>query len=177
VLRLKGPIVRILTVSDRINGSLRSFVGIMMVGIVCLMSFEVIWRLIFRGGTIWTLEILQMMQVALPMLGCGYLLREGGHIAVSIIIERITDRNAAWLKVINSIVGVIFCVVMCWLLWDEFHFSLSIGEASPAVEVNWFPIIKLMPFIGFCLLGLQFMAEIYKNYPKKRIEKRGNWDG
>jgi TRAP-type C4-dicarboxylate transport system permease small subunit len=134
-----------------------------VLALVLLIGQDVFMRYVLNSPTRWTLETAMGIQLFFGFLCAGYVLREGGHIRMQLLIEHVSRKTRLWLYMITSILGFFLCVILVYYAWLMTASSYRVGELTALVA---YPIwwLKSIIFLGFFLLGLQFIAETYKYY-------------
>jgi len=154
---------------NRMNQSLR-WAGIgLIIGATLIMDYEVFMRYALNRPTIWALETTQVFQVFLPMLLCGWVLVEEGHVKIDIITARLNPRQENWLHCFSSVLAVIYCATFAWLGWGSFQVNLLMGGRTQGLGTP-IAIMAMMLFLGFCLFTVSFIARIHKYYHLAKTE-------
>lgn len=152
---------------DKMNGSMGWVIITFIILMTFVMDYEVFRRYVLNSPTSYSLEVCQIVQVLLPMITVAYVLKEGGHVIVGVLVDRLQSKMSGWVNLLNSIIGVICSGIMVWLLWAVFESAMIMNERTPAIEAPMC-IIRLVMVIGFCLFGLQFIVHGYKYYRQAR---------
>lgn len=154
----------------------------MLVLIILIMVYEVVARYVFGRPTMWALEYSIYSQVLLVALSAAYVLREEGHVAVGLVLERCSERRRNWLICVSSIAGAVYCAVLTIQMWNTASWSFRVNTASETMGVPLAPL-QFVLTAGMCLLGLQFLARSYA-YGRKALQStstnpqaRGPTDG
>ncbi len=140
----------------------------MLVLVILIMVYEVVARYVFGRPTMWALEYSIYSQVLLVALSAAYVLREEGHVAVGLVLERCSERRRNWLICTSSIAGACYCAVLTIQMWNTASWSFRVNTASETMGVPLAPL-QFVLTAGMCLLGLQFLARSYA-YGKKALE-------
>ena len=84
-----------------------------LIVVVCAVTFyEVVARYVFNAPTTWSLDISSYAMFWACFLGGAYTLREGGHVAVDVIVRRLGEARQRWIAVaVYSLVTLFFAVV------------------------------------------------------------------
>ena len=135
----------------------------LVMGITIIINYEVLMRYVFSSPTQFSNEISRIMQVALAMLGGGYVLRKEGHVKVEIVFEHVRPKCQLLLGLVYSLLGCVYCSFLAWLTWGLVKSSFSLGERSFDLGLLLWPV-KSIFFFGICMLGLQFLADSFKYY-------------
>lgn len=125
--------------------------------VVCQM---ILMRYVFRLPTIWQTDFVVFSATAAMFLGAPYVLMTGGHVGVDVIELMLKERTRARLRIVSSILGLIFCAIMLVATWIQFHDAWA-GDwkhSSMWAPPLWIPLATLP--LGFGLLCLQYVAQI-----------------
>lgn len=127
--------------------------------IVCQMIFM---RYILRAATIWQTEAVVFSATAAIFLGAPYVLLTKGHVGVDFIQMVVTSRTRLRLERIGAYLGLVFCLVMSVASGIYLFDALEGGWTTPSVAAVplWMPLSPMV--MGFVLLSLQYLAEIFK---------------
>lgn len=125
--------------------------------IVCQM---IMMRYVFRLPTIWQTDFVVFSATAAMFLGAPYVLLKGGHVGVDVIELMVGDRTRSALKVLGSLLGLFFCLIMLAACWIQFHeaWAGNWKHASVWAPPLWVPLLSLP--VGFGMLCLQYVAHI-----------------
>lgn len=127
--------------------------------LVCVMSFNVLLRYMFRTGSVAMQEMEWHLMAPICLLGLSYALLHDGHVKVDILYGRFSQRAQ---RIVDLISMILVCVVVAILIYLSIPYveqSFSIGEQSPdpgGLTHRW--ILKAMLPIGFALLLIQSVA-------------------
>ena len=157
--------VAIVRLIERFSMLIGTLGAIVMAPLVLSMVYEVLARYFFNAPTFWAYEVGYMLAGTTYMFGMGYCLRQGGHIRVDFLYDRMTLKGKAMVNVGGYI---ILMLPVC--IWITYGLYLYAGEAIETGEVSgesaWNPIIwpfRVVWVIGFASLSLQGFAELLKN--------------
>jgi TRAP-type C4-dicarboxylate transport system permease small subunit len=125
--------------------------------VVCQM---ILLRYVFRLPTIWQTDFVVFSATASIFLGAPYVLMKGGHVGVDVIELMVQERTRAWLRVVSSVLGLLFCLIMLAATWIQFHdaWAGNWRHSSMWAPPLWVPLAALP--LGFGLLCLQYVAQI-----------------
>ena len=88
-----------------------------LVLVICVMFYEVVARYVFDSPTRFALEYSIMIQMLLVSLAASYILREEGHVSIGIVVENLSEMTRHWFMVVTSIIGAMYCTLLCLTLW------------------------------------------------------------
>jgi TRAP-type C4-dicarboxylate transport system permease small subunit len=115
-----------------------------------LVLTQVVLRYGFKAPLVWVEEASIFLMIWMTFVGAGVALRRGGHVAMTIIVERLPRAVARALWYVSHAAVFGFAGVLAWQGW---LLALSVqGQRSPALEVSMLWPYMVMP------LGAAFMA-------------------
>ena len=142
-----------------------SWMGAMVAALaLAVLSVSVIWEVIargvFRSPTIWSMEISTYGIAAICFLGLGWVLRQGQHLEIDLVVARLPGRLRQGIGIATDAFSAAFCALLVWYGANFVDVSYIIGSVSVSeLRVpQWIPQLTLP--IGFALLGLEFIARI-----------------
>ena len=152
------------------GGKVSAFAVLAMALIV---TGDVISRWLFGAPTPWAMESAGYLLVIAVPLALAYTLKVGGHIRVTIFVSRLPRKAQDWLKVITSIMGLGYTIVLCYLPWKQAFTSFTFKTTSgTAIEVMVWPFQVAIP-VGLALISLVLILNIYRE-TKVALGKPGN---
>lgn len=156
---MSGRFIRTVDSVSRACGVLSAVLLICSMVVVCQM---IIMRYVFRAATVWQTEAVVFSATAAIFLGAPYVLLRKGHVGVDVVQMLVTDVTRLRLERIGAVLGLLFSVVMLIATGIHLLEALEGGWTTPSVAAVplWMPLTPM--FIGFLLLGLQYVAEIVK---------------
>ena len=160
---------------DRTVYGISRVFNIIGVTILMLMMFlitvDVCLRYIFNSPIEGIYEAVEFMMAVVFCYGIAYTQRHKGHVAVNVVINRLSDRNQA---IMSSIVSLISLALFAFMTWQSFlkaGEAMRMGETSIGGIAN-FGQISTFPFmymtsaacLAFCLeLFVDFFVSITKS--------------
>lgn len=124
--------------------------------IVLAFNFEVIARYVFDAPTRWSAELVSYLLLIACFLAMPRLTREGGHVAVTVLLERLAPRQQALGARLIAALGACICLAMAWIAAEETLRQLERGVRMMAAIP--FPKAAISVWIvwGLALSGVQF---------------------
>jgi len=98
-------------------------------------------------------------------LAIAYCAVQKGHIAVTMVTDRLPQRTQAVIDTVIGIISVVFIGLVTWQLGLYATSMVISGEVSPTMKMPFFIIIYLVGF-GFLMLGLVFLVDLLKSVTK-----------
>jgi TRAP-type mannitol/chloroaromatic compound transport system permease small subunit len=142
---------------DSINEGVGRLVSWVSLGLVVVVSVDVIMRYLFNNSYVFVQELEWHMFAFLFLLGAGYTLLHDQHVRVDLLYQQFSQKTKAWV----NLFGVLFFLLPgCYLIisvsipWVVTAYE--IGEISPdpgGIPARY--IIKSFVPIGFTFLMLQ----------------------
>jgi TRAP-type C4-dicarboxylate transport system permease small subunit len=113
-------------------------------------------------GLAWSNEVSEMMLYLITMLSAPWLLRQGQHIRVDILLRAI-PRYVAWCcEWIADICGLLCCLLMVWYGARAALKSFADGSMTikTLVTPEWWSLAPLP--IAFALLGIEMLFRMHR---------------
>ncbi len=137
-----------------------------MVGIFAMLlltNYDIFSRYVFNKPVLFSDEIGGYLLVFMCFMGSAITLKEGRHIAVDILIERLGPNALNRIKIITSFVSLVVLIVFFYhsIIMVYRSFIRDLHVPSVLWTPLWIPQI-LIP-IGTAILILQMAVEIYKS--------------
>ena len=133
-----------------------------------LVVVEVFWRYVLHQPLMVADEFSAYMLVALSYLGFAYTWRQGGHVRVTVLVNRLPSRAASWIRFMGLILVFIFMIELDWVGYKMILYALQINLRSSTwlmVPLFW---PQLTVFVGFILLTLLIVVDIVQAFIKIR---------
>jgi TRAP-type C4-dicarboxylate transport system permease small subunit len=163
---------RIGSVIDKIADLGGYFSGWLVPLMMILVVVEVFTRYVLDRPLMVADEVSAYMLVALSFLGLAYTWRQGGHVRITILVNRLPGKAAAWVRLIGLIMTFIFMIELDRAAYKMIVYALQINLRSS----TWlmFPLFwpQLTVFIGFVLLTLLLVIDIFRTGVKIRTGKK-----
>ena len=143
------------------------FSGIVLFGILALMSGEVIFRYLFNQPILGTVEISSYLLVIFCFTGVAFTQSQRGHINIELVTQRLPVSLQRTLRIIVLILSLATFVVITWQM------SIAFWKSWEMQEVRWgalpLPVwpVKFMIAFGSLTLCLQFLLDIYDEIKNK----------
>lgn len=143
----------------------RAVVFVMMAVMTTLVFINVIARYLFNYSIIWAEEISQYLMIWIAYLGAGLALREGRHVALEILHDRLPPVITRRLRMALGGLVVAFLGTITVL---GFQFSLFVWEQETPVLNISLGIPTLGIPIG-CLLFVVHLLLMFRNYADRKF--------
>lgn len=136
--------------SDNLNEIVKKVVAVLLVLITVIITIQVFYRHVLKDSLTWSEETARYIFIWLIMLGSSIGVKEGGHIAITIIKDKLKGRKKLVLDIIINLMIAFFALV---LLVAGIRISLSVtGQLSPGIRLSMFWVYISVPISGFIIL-------------------------
>jgi C4-dicarboxylate transporter DctQ subunit len=147
---------------DWLVDALALLAGALLCALVALTCVDVAARTFRLFATPWTLDIAEYMLYAITFLGAPWVLREDGHIAIELVVERLPPRARAAARIASDALGALVCAVLLYYAGRAFWRSYASGNRvyETFVFPEWY-LYCLAPPV-FLLLLLLFVGRLWR---------------
>jgi TRAP-type transport system small permease protein len=127
-----------------------------------MIGADVVSRNVGGGGVAVSNELSEDILYLMTLLAAPWLLRQGQHIRVDIILRALPGRAAWLLEWVGDIVGLICCLYFVWYGYLITRASYEAGSINikTLVTPEWWTLAPLP--IGFALLGIEFIFRMHR---------------
>jgi TRAP-type C4-dicarboxylate transport system permease small subunit len=130
-----------------------------MTGLILLEIF--LWNL-FEKTTLIADEYSAYGLAALIFLGCGYTLKEKGHIRIELVLNLLPERLAGFLKIVAGLVSTILLGYITWQLGRMTFSAWHYGSTSGTLTATPLWVPQALIVIGAAMFTLQMAVETAK---------------
>ncbi len=144
----------------------------LLCALVVLVCLDVAARSLKLFATPWTLDISEYLLYAITFLGAPWVLREEGHIAIELVVERLPPRGRAAARIASDALGALVCAVLLYYAGRAFWRSYAAGNLVHETFVfpEWY-LYCLAPPV-FLILLLQFAGRLWRAQAAPRAPRR-----
>ncbi len=130
-----------------------------------LVVYDSVNRYFFGGGSVALQELEWHLFDIIFLLGLAYTLKSDKHVRVDIFYANYSEKTKAIVNIISQIFLILpFVFLILYVSYGYVELSYNQNEISPDPGgLGYRYLIKSMMIAGFILLGLQSVAEIFKN--------------
>ena len=127
-------------------------------------------RYIFNIGSIGMQELVMYLHGCVFMIGIAFTLKEGGHVRVDVLHEKLSEKNKAIIDIIGTLFFLMpFCFFIFFISLEYVRFAWTVQESSP--DPGGLPgvfLLKTLIPIMAILVGFQGVSETLKNFCRLR---------
>jgi TRAP-type C4-dicarboxylate transport system permease small subunit len=88
---------------------------------------SVVFRVILEVPASWTEELAQYTLIFLTFIGAASVMRDEGHIAISVVIDRLGKRPRRAVRILNRLLMVPFLAVLTLGAWENTRANWTVG--------------------------------------------------
>lgn len=138
------------------------FTGWLVLGIMGLTMVEVVSRYVLRHPIMLADEFGGYSFAAIALLGLAYTMKEGRHIRIQFVVNRLPVKFSNWLRVITLSAALVYTLIASYVSYSFIAdaFQRHIRAASHLMTPLGWPQLVLP--IGFTLLSIVLLAEVAK---------------
>jgi len=108
----------------------------------------------------WAEEVARHMMIWLTFIGCGPVLRYGGHIAIDNLQDSMPTRAAQALRIVIALLVTAFCVFCIWFGWQ--YMDRTQYQITPATQISISWIYLALPLgMGMTLIHWLLIVRSY----------------
>ena len=130
----------------------------------------VVARYIFNIGSIGIQELVMYLHGCVFMIGIAFTLKEGGHVRVDVLHEKLSEKAKATIDIIGTLLFLMpFCFFIFFVSLEYVRFAWTVQESSP--DPGGLPgvfLLKTLIPIMAILAGFQGISETLKNLYRLR---------
>ncbi len=140
---------------DVLIDALAIVAGALIVLLTALVVVDVAARSLRVFTLPWSLEATEYMLYAVTFLGAPWVLRENGHIAIELVVERLPPRGRAFVQRVAEWAGAAVCAVLfiyaCRVVWQSYASGIMVQKSFAFPE--WLAYAGIPP-VMLVLVGI-----------------------
>ncbi|MDP6510985.1 MAG: TRAP transporter small permease [Dehalococcoidia bacterium] len=169
----RRAIQRFETASRRVNEVLAIAAGGVTIAIMIMVVVDVSGRYLFNKPIVGGIEIEQIMLAYLIFFSFAYALVVGGHVRMTLILDRFGRRLRLVAELLAGVLGFTLFALLTWGGWGQFWESWLAREYMPASIDLPFWLPKLAVPIGVFLISVQFMVYFLTHLAQLTEKRQG----
>lgn len=124
--------------------------GILMFSMLTIITAQVLSRYILGSSLTWSEELGRYIFVWMSFLGMAIGVKQGSHVALDILVKKLTGVSQKLLMLINN--GLVFFFGIC-LSYSGFQlFELGMKQKSPTLQLPMQYVYIVIPISGIILV-------------------------
>jgi TRAP-type C4-dicarboxylate transport system permease small subunit len=144
----------------------RAIIFVMMAVMATLVFVNVIARYALNFSIIWAEEVSQYLMIWIAYLGAGLALREGRHVALEMLHDRL---SAPLSRSVRMVVGGILLAFLGWVTILGFQFAVFVwNQETPVLNIS-LGIPSLAIPIGTLLFAVHLLL-MFRDYADRKFK-------
>lgn len=127
-----------------------------MIGVILWAVFT---RYVLRNPIRYSVELPSLLMLLLIPLALAYTQREKGHVAVTMVTERLPARLKNVLQIPIGILFLVYIAFVTWGIWSRVWIYFTAGVRSHEARIPM-SVIGVLVIAGVVTLALQVLVEI-----------------
>ena len=156
---------RIISIIDCLSDLLAKLSALVLGLMTCLILLEIFLWNIFKKTTLIADEYSAYGLAALIFLGCGYTLKEKGHIRIELILNLLPEGLARFLKIVAGSISTLLLGYITWQLGRMTFSAWHYGSTSGTLTATPLWVPQALIVIGAAMFTLQMAVETVKLMP------------
>ncbi len=159
-------------VNRALRTGLRAVLIALMVGLITVMSTQIVMRYGLNSSLLWSEELCRYMLIWAAFLAMIFAYERGEIAALSILANALPRKGALGLAIFGGVLSALMCFMLAW--YGYRFASLAGGQPIPAISFIYgdifgadapeapkvFWVYAALPF-GMALLGLRIVFDIW----------------
>lgn len=136
--------------------------GTLLVSGLGMLFVGVVMRYIARSPISWTYEIAGYLVVWGTLIGTAVALREGHHIMVDVLYDRVSPKVKRYFNIFSNLLGIVFCVLFIFYGSKMVDLYLTLDQRSMDSGIKLWIVYLALPITGV-MLGYRFVDNLIAN--------------
>lgn len=153
---------------DRVIDFMAFLAGVLLVGAVLIVCFEIWMRYFVRKPQVWTVEVCEYILFAIAFLGAPGLLKKGGHVSIDIMVAQMSPKTQVYLGLFSKAMGVFISAIVCGFSmatsWDSYVSGVVVIKTLSIPKYYFLMLIAL----GYFLLLIEFARQFFGHFKELR---------
>lgn len=132
--------------------------GMALAGMVLLTCSNIFMRLIWNLPINGTYELLGFFGAVVTTFALGYTQRYRMHIAVTVLVDRFSDKTKTALNVLNNLICMVFFTLAGWQTILMSNNYVRQGEVTETLQIIFYPFTYAVA-LGCLVLALVFLNQ------------------
>jgi TRAP-type transport system small permease protein len=143
----------------------RAALGLMMLAMTALVFANVVTRYGFGFSIAWVEEVSLYLMIWIAYLGAGLALREGRHVAIELVQDRLPAAAVPWVRAVVGLAVLTFlaCVALLGLRFALF----AMDQETPVLNIPLGIPYLAIP-VGAAVFALHFVL-VFRDFVARRL--------
>lgn len=147
---------------DRIIDGMAVLAGLAVLFIMFSICYEVVVRFFRFQPPAWVTEITEYLLLYITFLGAPWVLREGGHVRVDVVVGKLRRKARRAFDFGTSLTGMLICCALVWFgartAWDLYERGIPVIKT---LAVPKFLLVGIIP-VGSLLMIAEFVRRSHR---------------
>jgi TRAP-type C4-dicarboxylate transport system permease small subunit len=135
--------------------------GMVLLGLLGLVIFDVVMRYVLRLPFLGAYEMSELAMVLIVFLALPYCAATGGHVAVDVLAPVLDRPGFRWLNVLIHAAGAVLMAVIAWQATIYAFGSAARGEATNMLRIPKQPF-ELVTAVCAALFAIVLLAKAWR---------------
>lgn len=131
----------------------------MIFGLMLMGMLQIVLRTVFRDPIYGYIDIVEVGMIAFAMLSISYVMREGGHVRMELLVARLKGRALWTAEVIGVAIAFTITAILIPYSWTYFHRAWSFGDSTIDIELPTWPAKLVVP-VMLCVLLVRLTIQL-----------------
>jgi len=158
----------LLKLYDHIVTLMAYFAAFLLAFMTGSIAYQVVTRYLFNSPTIWVNDLTEYILLGATFLGGAFVLKEGKHISVDLIIGKLNIRKKLVFDSVSSFLGALVCLILTGyslvVVWENFQRNIIVIKTIETPKY----LVLLPIFIGSLLMTIQFILNVKTKFVQLR---------
>ncbi|MFC1901625.1 TRAP transporter small permease [Chloroflexota bacterium] len=114
-----------------------------------------------------TFDVVELLIIVLATFSLGYCAVKQGHVAVTIVFSRLSQRTQTILTIVTIFLSLSIWILAAWTCFNHAGAQLLMGEATDVMEWPIYPFRYVFAF-GVSILCLVLLVDLLMAFKKGR---------
>ncbi len=149
---------------DWLNEKIGFVSSFIILPLIFIVAYEVFRRYVLNSPTSWGFELTTYLYGIHFMLGAGYTYLYDGHVAIDVVVERLSENWKLKLRILTFL--TMFLPFVGIITYESIKFAIASWQIKEHSWTAWRPPvypIKTFMAIGFILLFLEGVSKFLKD--------------
>jgi TRAP-type C4-dicarboxylate transport system permease small subunit len=140
--------------------------AVILLAMFVITMISVTFRVILEVPASWTEELAQYTLIFLTFIGAASVMRDEGHIAISVVIDRLGRRPRRAVLILNRLLLVPFWVVLTLGAWENTRTNWTVGLPT----ADWMKIgyMYLIVSASGAIMTVYTLLNLYQDLFRRR---------
>ncbi|PKM78714.1 MAG: TRAP transporter small permease [Firmicutes bacterium HGW-Firmicutes-15] len=142
-----------------LSHALDSIAGFCIVATMAVVVLNIVLRVALGNPLLGTMDYVTLLMALTVGLGLAYCGFKNGHIAVDLIIEKLSKKTQAIIDTFTNLISLVFWAVSAWYMMGYARTMAQTNLVAPTTQIPLYPVIYLISF-GLMVLCLVLVLKI-----------------